>query len=254
LLGKQNGRYRNTDFPAEPRTKGAVMSEKGGNGTAFSRKNYLTVLLFVPSRRQQASAEVYMGAALSHHDVTQLLRAWSSGDQEALDKLTPLVYRELHRAAKRYMARQQPDHTLQTTALVNEVYLRLVAFKEVSWEDRAHFFAVCAQLMRRILTDWARGQRYQKRGGEARHIPLDEALLLSPGRSPGLVALDEALKVLSQTDARKSQVVELRFYGGLSVEETARVLKVSPETVMRDWKIAKLWLLREMTGGKQVGA
>ncbi len=194
-----------------------------------------------------------MGAAPSLHEVTQLLRAWSAGDQNALDKLTPLVYRELHRAAKRYMARQPPDHTLQTTALVNEVYLRLIPFKEVSWEDRAHFFAVCAQLMRRILTDWARRQRCQKRGREARHIPLDEALLLSPERSPGLVALDEALKVLSEADPRKSQVVELRFYGGLSADETAGVLKVSPETVMRDWRIAKLWLLREMTGGKQVG-
>jgi RNA polymerase sigma factor (TIGR02999 family) len=137
---------------------------------------------------------------------------------------------------------------------VSEVYLRLVAFKEVSWEDRAHFLAVCAQLMRRILTDWARRQRYQKRGGEAQHVPLDDALALSPERSPGLVALDEALKLLSETDFRKSQVVELRFYGGLSVEEIAGLLKVSPETVMRDWRIAKLWLLREMTGGKQVGA
>src|SRR5499427_1226258 len=149
----------------------------------------------------------------SVHEVTQLLRAWSAGDQEALDKLTPLVYRELHHAAKRYMGRQQPDHTLQTTALVNEVYLRLVAFKEVSWADRAHFFAVCAQLMRRILTDWARRQRYQKRGNKARHISLDEALLLSPERSPGLVALDDALRVLSGTDPRKSQVVELRSCG-----------------------------------------
>ncbi len=194
-----------------------------------------------------------MGAP-SLHEVTQLLRAWSAGDQNALGKLTPLVYRELHRAAKRYMARQQPDHTLQTTALVNEVYLRLVAFKEVSWEDRTHFFAVCAQLMRRILTDWARRQQYLKRGKEAQHIPLDEALVLAPERSPDLVALDDALKVLAETDPRKSQVVELRFYGGLSVDETAEVLKVSPETVMRDWRIAKLWLLREMTGGKHVGA
>jgi len=190
----------------------------------------------------------------SVHEVTQLLRAWSAGDQGALDKLTPLVYRELHRAAKRYMARQGSDHTLQTTALVNEVYLRLVAFKEVSWADRAHFFAVCAQLMRRILTDWARGQQYQKRGKGARHVAFDEALVLSPERSRDLVALDDALAALAKADLRKSQVVELRFYGGLSVEETAEVLKVSPETVMRDWKLAKLWLLREMSGGKQVGA
>jgi len=190
----------------------------------------------------------------SVHEVTQLLRAWSAGNQDALDKLTPLVYRELHRAAKRYMARQQSDHTLQTTALVNEVYLRLVAFKEVSWADRAHFFAVCAQLMRRILTDWARGQQYQKRGKRARHVSFDETLVVSPERSRDLIALDDALKALAEADLRKSQVVELRFYGGLSVEETAGVLKVSPETVMRDWKLAKLWLLREMSGGKGVGA
>lgn len=189
-----------------------------------------------------------MGAP-SVHEVTELLKAWSSGDPDALPKLTPLVYRELHRAAKRYMARQQPDHTLQTTALVNEVYLRLVAFKEVSWEDRSHFFAVCAQLMRRILTDWARSQRYLKRGKGARHVSLDDALVVSPIRGPDLVALDEALKALSEVDLRKSQVVELRYYGGLTVEETAGVLKVSPETVMRDWRMAKAWLLREMSGG-----
>jgi RNA polymerase sigma-70 factor, ECF subfamily len=190
----------------------------------------------------------------SVHEVTQLLRAWSAGDQDALDQLTPLVYRELHRAAKRHMARQQPDHILQTTALVNEVYLRLVAFKEAKWEDRAHFFAVCAQLMRRILTDWARGQQYLKRGKRAPHVALDEALVVSPERGPDLVALDDALKSLSEVNTRRSQVVELRFYGGLSVDETAAVLKVSHETVMRDWRLAKLWLLREMSGGKQVGA
>ena len=189
----------------------------------------------------------------SVNEVTQLLRAWSAGDQNALEKLTPLVYRELHRAAQRYMGRQKPDHTLQTTALVNEVYLRLVAFKEVTWKDRAHFVAVCAQIMRRILTDWARGQQYLKRGQGARHVCFGEALVVSPERGPDLVALDEALKALSEVNSRRSQVVELRFYGGLSVEETAGVLKVSSETVMRDWKLAKLWLLREMSGGKQVG-
>jgi len=190
----------------------------------------------------------------SVHEVTQLLRAWSGGDEDALDQLTPLVYRELHRAAKRHMARQQPDHTLQTTALVNEVYLRLVAFKEAKWEDRAHFFAVCAQLMRRILTDWARAQQYLKRGKQAPHVAFDEALVISPERGRDLVALDEALKSLSEVNHRRSQVIELRFYGGLSVDETAAVLKVSPETVMRDWRLAKLWLLREMSGGKPVGA
>ena len=190
----------------------------------------------------------------SVHDVTQLLRAWSAGDRDALDKLTPIVYRELHRAARRHMARQQPDHTLQTTALVNEVYLRLVAFKEVSWADRGHFFAVCAQLMRRILTDWARRQQYLKRGKGAAHISLDDAFVVSPARSRDLVALDEALQALSEVDLRKSQVVELRYYGGLTVEETAGVLKVSPETVMRDWRLAKAWLLREISGGQRVGS
>jgi RNA polymerase sigma-70 factor (ECF subfamily) len=186
-------------------------------------------------------------------EITRLLRAWSSGDRDALDKLTPLVYRELHRAAKRYMNRQQTGHTLQTTALVNEVYLRLVAIKEVDWNDRAHFFAVCAQLMRRILTDWARRQTYLKRGKRAPHVSLDEALVVSPNRSPDLVALDDALKALFEFDRRKGQVVELRFYGGLSVDETAEVLKVSPETVMRDWRMAKLWLLRAMSEGNGVG-
>jgi RNA polymerase sigma-70 factor, ECF subfamily len=195
-----------------------------------------------------------MGATPSVHEVTQLLRAWSGGDSDALNQLTPLVYRELHRTAVRMMARQQPDHTLQTTALVNEVYLRLVAFKEVSWEDRAHFFAVCAQLMRRILTDWARRQKYQKRGKGVQHVQFDEALVASLERSPDLVALDDALTQLAAIDQRKSQVVELRFYGGLNVEETAKVLKVSPETVMRDWRAAKLWLVREMKRGKPVGA
>ena len=194
-----------------------------------------------------------MGSS-SVHDVTELLLAWSAGSQDALDKLTPLVYRELHRAAKRHMARQHSDHTLQTTALVNEVYLKLVAFKEVSWQDRAHFFAVCAQLMRRILTDWARQQQTLKHGQKAPHLSFDEAIVVSPGRAADLVALDDALKALLEADSRKSQVIELRFYGGLSVEETADVLKVSPETVMRDWKLAKLWLLREMSRGNSVDA
>ena len=187
-------------------------------------------------------------------EVTQLLRAWSAGDREALDKLTPLVYRELHRSAKRYMGRQQPDHTLQTTALVNEVYLRLVDFKAVTWEDRAHFFAACAQLMRRILTDWARRQSYLKGRKKALHVSLDEALVIPPERGMDFIALDEALEALSKADSRKQRIVELRFFGGLSVEETASVLKVSAETVMRDWKMAKLWLLREMSGEDQIEA
>lgn len=190
----------------------------------------------------------------SAREVTQLLRAWSGGDGKALDKLTPLVYEELHRAARRLMAREQPGHTLQATALINEVYLRLVALNEVDWRDRAHFFAVCAQLMRHILTDWARKYRYLKRGGGARQVSLDQALMLPTEPEADLVALDDALTSLAAIDARKCQVVELRFYGGLSVEETAEVLKVSEGTVARDWRVAKLWLLRHMSGEEPLGA
>jgi RNA polymerase sigma-70 factor, ECF subfamily len=182
----------------------------------------------------------------SAHEITQLLRAWSEGDSQALEKLTPLVYEELHRSAQRYMARERPDHTLQTTALINEVYMRLVDFGEVKWQDRAHFLAVCARLMRRILTDFARSRRYLKRGGDAPRLPFDESLFVSREPTADLVALDGALTVLGKVDERKSQVVELRFFGGLSVEETAEVLRVSEETVKRDWKLAKLWLLREL--------
>lgn len=181
------------------------------------------------------------------HEITRLLRAWSEGDEAALEKLTPLVYEELHRVARRYMAAERPDHTLQTTALIHEVYLRLIDAREVNWNDRAHFFAICAQLMRRILIDFARSRRYQKRGGGAKRLPLEEALLVSAEPPADIVALDDALKVLAGVDERKSRVVELRFFGGLSVEETAEVLKVSAETVMRDWKLAKTWLLRELS-------
>lgn len=180
------------------------------------------------------------------HEITQLLRAWTGGEQEALAKLTPLVYAELHRTAHRYMARERPDHTLQTSALVNEVYLRLVDAQEVSWQDRAHFFGVCARLMRRVLTDFARSKGYLKRGGGSPHVALDEALVVSPEPRADLVALDEALNALAAIDLRKSRVVELRFFGGLSVDETAEVLKVSPETVKRDWRLARMWLLREI--------
>jgi RNA polymerase sigma-70 factor, ECF subfamily len=186
----------------------------------------------------------------SPREVTQLLRAWGEGDECALERLTPLVYGELRRTAKRYMARERPCHTLQTTALVHEVYLRLVDSARAGWQDRTHFFAVCAQLMRRILVDWARSRRAAKRGGEARPVELEKAPEL--GMEPGtdLVALDDALKSLAALEPRKSQVVELRFFGGLSVEETAEVLKVSPETVMRDWKLAKSWLRRELSKEK----
>jgi len=189
----------------------------------------------------------------SAHEVTQLLRAWSGGDEAALDKLTPLVYEELHRAAHRYMAQERPGHTLQTTALVNEVYLRLVDIREVTWQDRAHFFAVCARLMRRVLTDFARSRGYLKRGGDSPHVGLDEALLISREPAPDLVALDDALNALAAIDPRKCQVEELRFFAGLSVDETAEVLKVAPKTVDRDWRLARLWLLEEMNGKRRDG-
>jgi RNA polymerase sigma factor (TIGR02999 family) len=182
--------------------------------------------------------------------VTQLLRAWRQGDEGALERLIPLVQPELHRLAHRSMSREKPNHTLQTTALVNEVYLRLVDITQVSWNDRAHFFAIAARMMRRILTDMARSRNYQKRGGGVLHVSFDEALAVSRERAAEIMALDEALIALAAVDARKSQVVELRVFGGLSVEETAEVLKVSPETVKRDWRFAKSWLHRVLSGDK----
>lgn len=193
-------------------------------------------------------------AAQPRHEITHLLRAWGSGDKEALDKLMPLVYRGLRRAARQYLAREAPGRSVQTTEVVNEVYLRLVELPEVTWKDRAHFFAICAQMMRRILTDFARARRARKRGGAAPRVSLDQAPQVSRERSADLVALDDALNALAALDPRKSQVVELRFFGGLSVEETAAVLDVSELTVMRDWKMAKVWLLRELRGEKHSGA
>ncbi len=190
----------------------------------------------------------------SPQQVTQLLQAWSGGEESALEKLVPLVYSELHRLARRYMAREQPGHTLQVTALVSEAYLRLVDSPQANWQNRAHFFAVCAQVMRRILVDRARSRRARKRGMGIPALELDEALVVAPGRSTDLVALDDALKDLSALDQRKGQIVELRFFGGLSVEETAEVLKVSKDTVMRDWKLAKSWLRRELNQGESNGA
>lgn len=184
--------------------------------------------------------------ALSH-DLTQLLQAWNEGQAGALEKLVPLVYEELHRLAHGYMAQERPDHTLQTTALVNEAYVRLVKAADVGWESRAHFFAVSAQVMRRILVDWARSRQAIKRRHETTPLDLPDALLVAEEGGPDLVVLDDALKALAAVDPRKSQVVELRFFGGLSVEETAKVLRTSSDTVTRDWKFAKLWLRREMT-------
>jgi len=187
-------------------------------------------------------------------EVTTLLRAWGQGDEAALEKLVPLVYDQLHVAARRYMANERPGHTLQTTALINETYLRLVNVRQVDWQNRSHFFAICAQLMRRILVDFARSRGYQKRGGDAKQVDFEEALLVSSDPGANLVALDDALRRLAEVDQRKSTVVELRFFGGLSVKETAAVLKVSGDTVMRDWQMAKVWLLRELSGGSEHGA
>jgi RNA polymerase sigma factor (TIGR02999 family) len=179
-------------------------------------------------------------------EVTQLLLAWGQGEQEALQKLIPLVHAELSCLAHHYMSGERTSHTLQTTALVNEAYLRLVDSSQVRWQNRAHFFAVSAQLMRRILVDFARSRNYLKRGGGAQQVMLDEAMLISEGPDIDVVLLDDALTALAAVDPRKAQSVELRFFGGLTEEEAAEVLKVSPETVRRDLRLAKAWLLREM--------
>jgi RNA polymerase sigma-70 factor (ECF subfamily) len=178
--------------------------------------------------------------------VTKLLRAWSEGENAALDQLIPLVYQELRCLARWYMYGERAGHTLQTTALVNEAYLRLIDSRKVQWQSRVHFFAISAQLMRRILVDFARSRRYQKRGGGWQKVTFDEGLTVPPRQARDLVRLDSALDALARTDARKARVVELRFFGGLSVEETAEALKVSPDTVLRDWRLAKAWLAREM--------
>ena len=180
-------------------------------------------------------------------EITQLLAEWSNGNQGALDKLYPLVYEELRRLAHRYMRRERKDHTLQTTALINEAYLRLIDQKSVHWENRAHFFSISAQIMRRILIDYARRYQYAKRGGGAKKISLDDAAVVAKERAAELLMLDEALMSLAERDPRRSQVVELRFFGGLSNEEIASVLKVSPNTVTRDWNLARAWLYRELS-------
>jgi RNA polymerase sigma-70 factor (ECF subfamily) len=184
--------------------------------------------------------------APSAQNVTRLLQDWCLGKDAALEELVPLVHQELRRLARRYMFGERPGHTLQTTALVNEAYLRLVNSRQVNWQNRAHFFAISAQLMRRILVDYARSRGYQKRGGGVPKVTLDEMLMGPQEKGHDLVALDDALKALAGVDPRKGKVVELRFFGGLSVEETAEVLKVSPDTVLRDWRLAKAWLAREM--------
>ena len=185
--------------------------------------------------------------APSPQQVTQLLVAWGGGDRAALDELMPLVYEELRRLAHRCMSRERPGQTMQTSGLVNEAYLRLVDQKSIHWQGRAHFFGIAARLMRQVLVDYARKRRYAKRGGDVRRVSLDEAMIVSEERAADVVALDEALKRLAEIDPRQSQIVELRFFGGLSIEETAEVLAISPGTVMRDWTLAKAWLRRAVT-------
>ncbi len=181
------------------------------------------------------------------HEVTRLLREWSEGDQTALEQLIPLVYDELHRLAHQYMRREKPGHFLQTSALINEAYMRLVDQPQIRWENRTHFFGIAARLMRRILVDEARKRNSAKRGGRLIQVSLDEAAAISQGQAANVVALDDALKSLETVDARQSEIVELRFFGGLSIDETAEVLKVSPGTVMRDWTFARAWLRQQMT-------
>lgn len=185
-------------------------------------------------------------------EITRLLHAWRDGDREALGRLTPLVYRELHRIAEQYMRREKAGHSLQTTALVNELYLRLVDLPQVSWQDRAHFFAVSAGLMRRILVDAARAKAAGKRGGGFVAMELNESIDAAPLRPEQLIRLDDALEALAAFDGRKAKVVELRFFGGLTVEETAEVLKISPDSVVRDWRLSRSWLTREMNPPPQL--
>ena len=180
--------------------------------------------------------------------VTQLLKAWSDGDEQALEALLPLVEAELRRLARGYMRRERRDHTLQTTALVNEAFVRLVDAHDIQWRDRARFVGIAARLMRRVLVDHARARGYKKRGGGAANVPFEDGMRVSPAPDVDIVALDRALDALAAIDARKSRVVEMRFFGGLSVEETAEALAVSADTVKRDWRLAKLWLLRELKG------
>ena len=185
----------------------------------------------------------------SSHEITQLLLAWSEGDQAAFEQLVPLIHRELRRLAKGYMRQERPGHILQTTALINEAYLRLIDWKDVRWQNRAHFFGVAAQLMRRILVDFARAHHRATRGGAMRQVSLDEAAAVSVERASEFIALDEALDRLAVIDPRRSRMVELRFFGGLSEEETAEALKVSPRTVRREWSLARAWLRRELRRG-----
>jgi len=189
----------------------------------------------------------------SPEQITELLQAWGRGDQAAFDQLAPVVYAELRRLARYYMARERPDHTLQPTALVHEAYMRLADFRSLHWKNRIHFFAISAQVMRRVLVDFARSRVRRKRGGAVQRVSLDEIANLGAQHDAALLALDDALTALAAEDPRKCQVVEMKFFGGLSTDEISQSLTVSPETVQRDWKLAKLWLLRHLTANEKSG-
>jgi len=228
-----------------PRKNRGLPSPWSGNGL-------MAVLMFA-DRSPVPPVTPWFSMTQPEHEITDLLRAWRLGDNKVLEKLTPQVYRELHRAAKRCMKNERDGHSLQTTGLINELYLRLADLKQIDWQNRAHFFALCARQMRRILTDQARARHSHKRGGGVKPISLDATPIVSARHQPEVLAVDSALNALAKVDSRKSQVVELRFFGGLSVEETAEVLKVSPDTVVRDWKLAKAWLLRELSQERLYG-
>lgn len=229
------------------------MKSSGTSSGELNGRPALSVVSFCQLEEDVAVAAECMSAS-STHEVTSLLRAWCEGDPKALEKLVPLVYRELHQAAHHQMVRERSGHTLETTGLVNEVYLRLIGLQKVSWQNRAHFLAVCAKLMRRILTDYARTRRRLKRGGGGPDLSFDSNLIIFGAPRVDLLALDDALTNLATFDQRKSKVVELRFFGGLTAEETAEALGVSTETVLRDWKVAKVWLLHELSVEQRYGA
>lgn len=222
----------------------AGLGEKNCNAALkkiMTAPDALVVILCGATRRRNMQPQ-------SSKEITRLLVAWSEGDESALNLLAPIIHSELHRLAHHYMSRERPGHLLQTSALVNEAYVRLIDWKNVRWQNRAHFFGVAAQLMRRILVDFARERQYLKRGGGALQVSLSEAASFVVQRSADFVALDEALNALAEIDPRKVQVVEMRFFAGLSVDEVAELLNVSKETVMRDWRLAKVWLLRQLEG------
>ena len=230
---------------------GSSNPPSGLNKPSAADKRETDAITLMPSHETRRHSTIRLEAAIGSgaQNLTAILVAWSKGDEAALESLVPLVDQELRRIARHYLEGQGTGHTLETTALVNEAYLRLIDTKQVDWQNRAHFFAVCARIMRRILVDHARARQTAKRGAGQRSVSLEEALVVSPERTSDLVAIDDALSELSKMDPRRGQVVELRFFGGLTVEETAAALAISPATVMRDWTVARLWLMRELTRG-----